>query len=434
MRKLLSATLLTFATFSLALGQKKEQRVVTTDIDNFWKAYDRMQTTSDSLQQLHYLQTLYLDKGTPGLKALVEEKNYQAVEWVTSIRRHPNFWKSLRPRTQLAKSGAKGLEPQLKKLKSLYPALRPAQVYFSIGMLRTVGTFKDNMVLIGTEIATGNTSVDLSELPQNLQTYLSRYFKQDPFTYIIPLNVHEYIHTQQKGLGSDLLGKALFEGACDFLSELVTGTRMPLPYMEYGPKHEPELKEQFKAEMFAPLQDNWFYNQSADHPDLGYYMGYSICKSYYQQAKNKRQAIKEMIELDYDNPAATEAFLAASMYYQEPINRSQLLQAYEAKRPIITHISPITGSDSLVDASVKELRVEFSHVMSRFTATDYGAGGKEEWPVVGRKGFSEDKKAYIYLVDLQPGKTYSLKLNGGGFSAVNGYPLKTYEIRFKTKE
>ncbi len=33
--------------------------------------------------------------------------------------------------------------------------------------------------------------------------------------------------------------------------------------------------------------------------DLGYFMGYAICKTYYKNAKNKTKALKEIAELDY---------------------------------------------------------------------------------------------------------------------------------------
>ncbi|WP_066830254.1 hypothetical protein [Rufibacter ruber] len=425
---------LSLFTFTVGLAQKKPQRVITTDIDNFWVAYDSMRTTQDSLKQLRYLQTLYLDKGTPGLKALMEVRDYQPAEWVHAVRQYPKFWNSLRPRTQLAKSGAQGLEPHLKKLQQLYPPLSPASIYFAIGVFRTSGTTKDNMVLIGAELVTGNSQVDLSELPQNLQTFLSRYYQSDPFKNIIPLNVHEYVHTQQKGLGSNLLGRALMEGACDFIAELITGKQMPLPYMAYGTAHEAEVKERFQVDMFAPSLGHWFYNQQAPTPDLGYFMGYAICKAYYQQAQNKKQAIKEIIELEYDSEPAVEAFLVQSKYYSTPLNKSRLLQAYDAKRPVITRIVPITGPDSLIDASVTELRVEFSAEMARYTATDYGQGGKEQFPVTAQPGYTPDKRAYVYKVALQPGRAYSFKMNGGGFQTTDGYPLKSYEIRFRTKK
>lgn len=71
--------------------------------------------------------------------------------------------------------------------------------------------------------------------------------------------------------------------------------------------------------------------------------------------------------------------------------------------------------------------------MSRFTATDYGPGGKIEYPIIKQLGFSPDKRSYTYQVELKPGHTYSWVLNGGGFSDENGYPLKTYEVKFRTR-
>ncbi|RNI30826.1 hypothetical protein EFA69_06900 [Rufibacter immobilis] len=424
---------LALSLFALAVGfaQKKAQRVVTTDVDNFWVAYDSMRTTQDSVKQLHYLQTLYLDKGTPGLKAMREVRNYKPEEWVNAIRKYPKFWNSLRPRTQLAKSGADGLEPHLKKLRQLYPPLKPANIYFAIGVFRTSGTYKDSLVLVGAELVTGNSSVDVSELPQNLQTFLRQYYSTNPFQNMIPLNVHEYVHTQQKSLGNMLLGTALMEGACDFMTELVTGKTMPLPYMEYGPAHLPELKEKFKAEMFETWDGNWFYNRNDPHPDLGYFMGYAICKAYYAQAKNKQQAIKEIIELQYDDDAAVEAFLTQSKFYQEPLNKAQLRKAYAAQKPVITRIIPFAGADSVLDATVQEIRLEFSSQMLRFQAADYGSGGEASFPVVGRVGFSPDMKSYGYKVDLKPGRSYSFKISG--FRATDGKPLDSYEIRFRTK-
>jgi hypothetical protein len=35
-----------------------------------------------------------------------------------------------------------------------------------------------------------------------------------------------------------VLGQALYEGTCDLVVELVTGQKVQLPYMTYGPAHE----------------------------------------------------------------------------------------------------------------------------------------------------------------------------------------------------
>ena len=141
------------------------------------------------------------------------------------------------------------------------------------------------MVLIGAELATGTSTVDISEFSKNKNAFLTRYYSTNASKYIVPLNIHEYVHTQEKQSGSNLLGQALYEGVCDLVAECVTGKKIPFPYMAYGPKHEQELKEKFKAQMFSPYYLNWFYNQESDDPnhvpDLGYYMGYAICKMYY---------------------------------------------------------------------------------------------------------------------------------------------------------
>jgi len=418
------------------LGQQPRQQVLYSDIDNFWLAYDSIRTTTDSLRQLHYIQRLYIDKGTPGLKAFMEVRSYSAGEWVGSIRRYPKFWNSIRASTQQAPASAQGFDPYLKKLKRLYPALQPASIYFTIGALRSGGTYKNDMVLIGAELAMGSAEVDVSEFPASKKVFLNRLYKTQPIKHVIPLNIHEYVHTQQKGESSTLLGLALQEGTCDLVAELVTKTTMPHPYMTYGPAHEAAIREQFKAEMFLPGTDNWFYNQTSDDPnhvpDLGYYMGYAISKAYYQRAKNKKQAVKELIELNYGDNEAVENLLRKSGYYAEPLNKAQLLQAYDDGRPVVTSISPAISGEGWLDASVKEIRVEFSTAMSPYTGTGYGPGGKEQFPIVGRTGFSADKKSYTYKVDLQPGRTYGFVLEAG-FQSANGRPLKPYEVKFRTR-
>jgi hypothetical protein len=57
---------------------QKDQKVFTSDIDNFWTAYDSIQSTKDSLKQIDFIQKLYIDKGTKGLKAFMAVRNYTA--------------------------------------------------------------------------------------------------------------------------------------------------------------------------------------------------------------------------------------------------------------------------------------------------------------------------------------------------------------------
>jgi hypothetical protein len=346
--------------FIAAVGQdNKNQKVFTSDIDNFWRAYDSCRTTNDSLKQLHYIQTLYIDKGTEGLKAFMEVRDYTADLWVSLIRQYPKFWLSIRPNTLAVKSKAKEIEQSIEKLKKIYPKLKEAKMYFTVGGLRSGGTTMTDMVLIGTEIATGNATTDVSEFPNK---WLEGVFKSQQSNIIVPLNIHEYVHTQQKGQTQNLLGQAIKEGACDFVTELVMGKPLQNNYLIYGKQHEAELKELFKLDMFRPAYSNWLYNGSTikTMADLGYFMGYAICKAYYNHSPDKKRAVKDIIELDYSNTTAVENFLAKSKYYTEPINKTELVQKFEAKRPYVLQIEPFFKGDTLVDASIKEIKIVFS--------------------------------------------------------------------------
>src|SRR5215203_65561 len=285
---------------SFASKAQKDQNVFTSDIYNFWTAYDSTQTTKDSLKQIDFIQKLYVDKGTKGLKAFMAVRNYTPALWVQLIRLYPKFWISIRPNTFTAKSYASQIEKSINKFKELYPGLKEAKMYFTIGGLRSGGTTMNDMVLIGSEIATGNASTDVSEFPNK---WLESVFKNQQPDNIVPLNIHEYVHTQQKGDPRNLLGQAIKEGACDLITELVTGRLLQNNYIVYGRAHETELKEQFKKEMFTSYSSNWLYNGSTATTvaDLGYFMGYTICKSYYNNSGDKKKAIKEIIELNFKN-------------------------------------------------------------------------------------------------------------------------------------
>src|SRR5687768_21020 len=210
---LLYLTVLQLAVLT-ASAQPKQQTVYTIDIDNFWKAYDSARRTNDTLQQQQIIQTLYIDKGTRGLRAFMEARNYTAAGWVNLINKYPKFWNSVRKNTLGVKQYEDQIENSISKLKELYPALKPATMYFTIGGLRSGGTTTEDMVLVGAEIATGNASTVVYEFKDR---WLSEVFRLQQPNNIVPLNIHEYVHTQQIGEANNLLGQAIKEGACDFI-------------------------------------------------------------------------------------------------------------------------------------------------------------------------------------------------------------------------
>lgn len=295
--------------------------VESSDITRFWKAYDGIAATTDTAAQRHILQRDFLDPGSAGLKAFMQAKGYDADCYLDAIRRYPRFWASVRNGTlALAQRGGE-FEPAIARFREIYPALRPATITFAIGCLRSSGTTLDDKILIGAELAGGDARTDVSELPERMRKHLSVYFRSEPATQLLLLNVHEYVHTQQRGPGTTLLAQAMYEGAADFVAERVSGQLPALPYVDYGRRHEAALKRDFQSEMRQPDWSGWLYNGPGNRygvGDLGYYIGYAIMRDYYRRADDKPQALREIIELDYRDNAAVEAFLKKSGYLSPP--------------------------------------------------------------------------------------------------------------------
>ena len=294
-------------------GQKT--KVFTSDIDNFWIAFDSVRTTKNTSKQIDFVQKLYLDKATDGLKDFMKVREHSAKKHLDNILQYPKFWASLRPHTLDIKSNVKEVENLMSSFRKLYPKFSEPKVYFTIGVLNSGGTTSQDKILIGSEIACADKTIDASELSK----WLQGVFKLN--TSVVSMVAHELGHTQQKGGDSEndgssnLLGYCIREGACDFIAELLYKP-VTTPYMIYGKAHERLLWTNFQKEMFGQETKNWLYNGS-NAPngvaDLGYFMGYRICKSFYENSKDKKEAIKKIIELD-NNKNSMIKFLTQSKY------------------------------------------------------------------------------------------------------------------------
>ena len=430
--------LVLFIISSIGFGQKTNSKnIYISDIDNFWVAYDSIQSTNDYSQKIKFINTLYIDKGTKGLKTFMKVRDYSDTIYVKLIDSYPKFWNSVRPNTLTIKNKTKELTKTVKKLKKLYPELKEGEMYFTIGGLRSGGTLYENMVLVGAEIATGTPKTDVSEFENN---WLKNVFAKQSLDNIISLNIHEYVHTQQKpNENNSLLHHTLKEGSCDFITELVLGEPIEKQYIFYGKQHFDELKKQFKEEMFVDDFSNWLYNggQKGKAADLGYFIGYEICKSYYNQAKNKKQAIKDIIELNYQDEKAVENFLRKSGFYEEGFDKNRLLKEYEKKQPYIVKIEPFGNGSTNIDSSIKEFKIIFSKPMNpKEYSIRFSKKGKEYSPKFTKINFSNDNTTFVITMELTPTKEYEFVISNG-FKSEDGYALKLDNneliVNFKTK-
>jgi uncharacterized protein YjaZ len=74
---------------------------------------------------------------------------------------------------------------------------------------------------------------------------------------------------------------------------------------------EKEIEIAFAVDQDKSDLSSWLYNTTPGKPgDLGYWVGYRITKTYYQRASDKRQALRDILEMN--DP---KAFLAKSGWY-----------------------------------------------------------------------------------------------------------------------
>ena len=409
-----------------------QQNIITSDIDNFWEAYDKIVATKDSTAQMEYLEQLFLDKGTLGLNNIMAVRKYTPKEYLAAINNYPKFWASIRANTLKSKSLDVKINHSIEQLKELYPALKPADIYFTIGAFRTNGTILSNTVLIGCEMSCADHTTIIDELPEWRQPFFKEY---QPLKNIDLLCTHEYVHTQQKPLADNLLSYCLYEGVAEFVSTKAIDKPSTTPAVQFGKNNEQQVKTKFESDLFRMgITNNWLWGTNKNElkiRDLGYYIGYAICEKYYEQAEDKTQAIEDMIELDFYDESQIESFVDQSGFLSKSL--TQLYEEYEASRPTVINMEPFENGSQNIDPTNKRITLNFSAPMNTENrGFDYGPLGEEQvLKVQNVIGFSEDKKSFTFEIKLEPNKHYQ-SLVTNRFLSESGIPLKAFLIDFKT--
>lgn len=275
-------------------GQTSDKFTIeTSDIPNFWKAYDSIQNTTEKAK---VFSELYLDKASESFKKMIalsgDIRNPE--NYLKSFEEYPKFWNSLREPTLELQNIEGEIVECYQKVQELYPSFKPGDVCIFIGVRSIQASVPNggNLIFMGGELNLQFDKVNLSEFkPEETFPY------QNSTKSTI---VHETIHLQQKGDAKSLLGQAIIEGSADFLAELFLDEPYKSQAYIYGRKNEEKLWTEFSKEMNSADISNWFYIESGkkDRPaDLGYFIGYKITKSYYEKAKEKEKAIREIIEV-----------------------------------------------------------------------------------------------------------------------------------------
>jgi Predicted Zn-dependent protease (DUF2268)/Bacterial Ig-like domain len=417
---------------SLTFAQSIEQKFSNSDVVNFWTAYDKIISTKDTLKQTEFLRTLYINKASAGLKAMIEVRNYSEQEFLNWILNYPNFWNSIRSNTLKVSENYVSINNDLQKVKGLYTTYRPADIYFMIGAFRSGGTIQGNKILIGAELSLADEFTNTDGFP----TWRIPFYKnQKPKEELALLCAHEFIHTQQNKSVENLLSMCLYEGVAEFVSCKATGKNSTTPAIAYGKANEAKVVDKFVQDLFLMSNDyNWLYGENRNEfkiRDLGYYIGYEICERYYQQSTDKNKAIKELIELDYTNEAEVERIVNSSKLL--PKGLEDLYKEYEQLRPRVIKLSPFENGTKNVKPGLTKITIHFSEPILKYnTGIDFGPLGKDHFPVIkAERMFSEDGRTWTFEADLKANQHYQILISNN-FRLENGTRLKPYLIDFET--
>ena len=272
--------------------------VIDKDVKHFWQAYDKVQKSPKRANDI-YKQN-YIDKGSMGLQYYYVNKINSMNSFVYVHTARQKYYKSIRATTLKAGQLKAEYQKSFVKLKQLYPQAIFPPIYFVIGKLNSAGTVCSYGLILAIDQASWSPAADTTEL-NTWEKHNISSFNELPHTV-----AHELIHYLQDGMASDttLLRASLVEGMADFIGELISGKTANERLKLFAKGKEKKIWESFKKEMYLNRAENWIANseqETADKPaDLGYWVGYEICKSYYEQTKDKQRAISDMLHIqDY---------------------------------------------------------------------------------------------------------------------------------------
>lgn len=277
--------------------------IITSDIDNFWDAFDRLHNAKTKEDSIRIIDVLYLGRASEGFKKLIKSRDLTAEKYVNAISFFPEYWKSVRNNTLGVENYKDEISNQMLLFEQSIKNFKTPKICFAIGVFSTGGTVKDNWLLIGTEMVAS----DSTTIRTGMNDWLRNILPSEP--HILEFTAHETVHIQQrKGLGliwgyfnHRLLTMVINEGAADFVADKVTGTSINGKMYTYGYNHEKEIWDEFSMEMYGKDYSKWLYNgsNSKDRPaDLGYFIGYRICEAYYNQSEDKEDALNAILKIN----------------------------------------------------------------------------------------------------------------------------------------
>ncbi len=300
-------TVLAIALFCSACGRLPERdvsstehstlelEVVSEDVHNFWNAFDQL--SSEQLGQNVF--DAYFQSGSEGLSLFVDTNRVGSPESFRNfVREEATYYSVIRDSSIELPDLAQQVWPAVKELQAISPVDSLPKVYFVIGQTYSGGTASGAAIVIAAET--------FSFVPVE-----TSYGRPTLDAELVPfLIMHEYVHSYQASRSQvpNLSEAILREGAADFMTEFVMGTKVRLlngPHVyEYGFRNKDEIILDVAGDLNRASRAPWLYSKTKGGmpQNLGYFVGYCVVKSYFQHSKNKKDAVLQILTLS--NPDA----------------------------------------------------------------------------------------------------------------------------------
>jgi len=251
-------------------------RFETRDVTNFWQAFDADVAGAPG----NPYATLYWQPASAGTRVLLEKNGLANADSLrATVRRRRADYLRMRAASERVSEVIPAYRASYLALKNLYQAATFPPVFFGIGAFNVGGNSHETGLLVGLE---KNAPADL-----------------------VPLVAHEQIHARQHipYKYRILPEQCIVEDSAGFLTGLVAGHPATPDVYAYARGRERALWREFERDQNLGENDSfslWLYGgeRPAGRPaDLGYYIGYQITKAYYDQAADKRQAIRDILNI-----------------------------------------------------------------------------------------------------------------------------------------
>ena len=283
------------------LSKPSNFELKTASMEAFWPHFEK--AMADTSQARRHLKAFILE-GPPEVRDFYVVR-YGSIDnmYGQMINGAPDYYRYLKTRLQADRLAVfkETILESMKRFQELYPKAVFPKVYIVPGILNSGGTATEMGMFLGGDMYGRSPEMPVEDLTEWQQGAIM------DFSDLPRLTIHELMHFQQnyqdKAHRETLLSAVIREGVCDFMVELCSGIPMSNDNLNFisDPANEAWIFGELQEELMGDDYSKWLYNGGSieDRPhDLGYTVGYLICKSYYRQSPDKSKATDELLNTD----------------------------------------------------------------------------------------------------------------------------------------